>query len=383
MRRRMNWVVIVGPSLLASTACGDPEGSDKQMLTAEPSAPSSGMPSSPTSPSNPDPTGSSPGPVVSPTLGSSSTPQVPPTSPAPGGGGTPPSMPSGTDTGMAAAGGESPAPMGGMPGVAGSGGSAGAGDAGMGGAAGGSNMTAGTGGQGGNLSAAGSGGSAPDRPKRVLLYHFSTLDIPSVPAQLGIYGEWMQEWGFEVDESDDPAVLTNDNLANYAAVGMINTCFSPFGQNQSGDGPEAQALSAFVQAGGGLFGAHCASVTFQGVTPVPLYNELLGGRASNQYFEGVSPCRTVAEHPVVTALPETFDYNGNLDATSFIAEDTTVLVQCNFGDGSVSDVPVSWVRTEGQGRVFFSSFAKVDGDLRDATIGEAHMKPAFAWVLWQ
>jgi type 1 glutamine amidotransferase len=164
---------------------------------------------------------------------------------------------------------------------------------------------------------------------------------------------------------------------------MINTCFSPFGEGQSGDGAEALALQAFVQAGGGLFGTHCASVTFQNVNPVPLYNELLGGRASSQNFEGSNPCTKVSEHPTVSALPDTFDYVGNLDATNFIADDTTVLVQCDFGNGSVTDVPISWVRTEGLGRVFFSNFAKVDTDLTNPTIGDAHLKPALAWVLWQ
>ena len=56
------------------------------------------------------------------------------------------------------------------------------------------------------------------------------------------------------------------------------------------------------------------------------------------------------------------DYVGNLDATNFIADDTTVLVECDFGNGSVTNVPISWVRTEGSGRVFFSNFAKVDSD---------------------
>ena len=45
---------------------------------------------------------------------------------------------------------------------------------------------------------------------------------------------------------------------------MINTCFFPFGANNAGTA-ESQALQRFVQAGGGLFGTHCADVTFQSV----------------------------------------------------------------------------------------------------------------------
>jgi type 1 glutamine amidotransferase len=233
----------------------------------------------------------------------------------------------------------------------------------------------------GNAGSAGAGGGGADRPRRVLLYSFSTLDIPSVPAQLALYRQKLESLEFEVDESVDPGVFTDENLENYAAVGMINTCFSPFGQNTSGSGPEAEALRKLVQDGGGLFGTHCADVAFQGQNPPALYSELIGGRASSQYFDGTSSCRKVAEHPTVMALPETFEYEGNLDATDFIADDTIVLVTCDWGNGSGNDVPVSWVRSEGLGRVFFTGFAKVDGDITHETIGDDHILEGLAWVL--
>jgi cytochrome c len=220
------------------------------------------------------------------------------------------------------------------------------------------------------------------RPARVLLYWFSTLNIPSVPAQLDIFSDHLEELGYEVDRSVDPAAFSDANLARYAAVGMINTCFFPFGANQSG-AAESEALQRFLQEGGGLFGTHCADVTFQSVNPPPLYNQLLGGRASSSNFEGVSDCRTTAEHPTTAELPATFDYTGNLDGTNFIREDSVVLVKCRWGDAGNTDVAVSWVRSEGLGRVFFTNFAKVDGDLTNATIGEAHVIRGLSWVLWR
>ncbi len=245
----------------------------------------------------------------------------------------------------------------------------------------GGSATSGSAGSAGNAGNAGVGGAGPERPRRVLLYSFSTLDIPSVPAQLALYSQKLESLQFEVDESEDPSVFTDENLENYAAVGMINTCFYPFGQNTSGSGPEAEALRKLLQDGGGLFGTHCADVTFQGENPPALYSELIGGRASSQYYEGPSSCSKVAEHPTVTALPETFAYDGNLDATDFIADDTTVLVTCDWGDGSRSDVPVSWVRSEGSGRVFFTGFAKVDSDITHETIGDDHILAGLSWVL--
>jgi cytochrome c len=227
---------------------------------------------------------------------------------------------------------------------------------------------------------------APDRPDgsvrpaRVLLYYFSTLDIPSVPAQLSIFKQKLEGWQYQVDQSKDPAVFTDANLARYAAVGMINTCFYPFGANNAGSA-ESQALQRFLQAGGSLFGTHCADVTFQSVNPPPLYSQLIGGRANSDNFTGDSACRKLDDHPTIAALPDTFKYNGNLDNAAFVAADSVVLVKCKFGGGSGADTAVSWVRNEGPGRVFFTSFGKVDKDLTDATIGDKHIVAGLGWVL--
>src|SRR4051812_30188267 len=48
---------------------------------------------------------------------------------------------------------------------------------------------------------AGAGGASTSRPARVLLYSFSTLSIPSVPAQLDLLGQKLAQWHFEVHRS--------------------------------------------------------------------------------------------------------------------------------------------------------------------------------------
>jgi type 1 glutamine amidotransferase len=266
----------------------------------------------------------------------------------------------------------------GLGGTAGAGGSAGAsGDAGSSGTAG----SSGDAGASGTAGGGGTAGSGNDRPARVLLYHFSTLDIPSVPEQLDILAAKLESWNYEVERSDDPAAFSDQNLERFAAVGMINTCFFPFGANNSTGETEAQALQRFLQAGGGLFGTHCADVTFQSAASPVLYNRLIGGRASSEYFEGQSECRTDGEHATIAALPATFGYQGNLDNTNFIADDSQVLVRCTWGDGEGTDVAVSWVRMEGSGRVFFTGFGKVAADLTNETIGEDHILSGLAWVL--
>lgn len=226
----------------------------------------------------------------------------------------------------------------------------------------------------------GAGTDAPTLPARVLLYSFSTLNIASVPAQISILKAKLQGWNFTVDESKDPAVFTDTNLAKYAAVGMINTCFYPFGSGATGL-PESQALQRFMKKGGGLFGTHCAAVTYQSSNPPALYNQLIGGRGNNGSFDGTSSCRKMADHPSITGLPSTFNYVGNLDNTDFLAADTVVLVKCKWSGGAGTDVAVSWTRTEELGRVFYSNFGKVDADLTNTTIGDPHLIAGLSWVL--
>jgi type 1 glutamine amidotransferase len=250
--------------------------------------------------------------------------------------------------------------------------------------------TGGAGGTGGTTEAGTGDGSAPaadaasdgaTRPARVLLYTLGSSGVISgVPAQIAILKQKLEGWQYTVDESKEPTAFTDANLAKYAAVGMINTCFYPFGDNQPGT-TQSQALQKFLQAGGGLFGTHCAAVTFTSTTPPPLYNQLLGGRSGAGASEGATTCTKSGDHPTIAMLPETFPYTGNLDKNDFLKSDTTVLVKCKAQKTTDADIPVSWVRNEGAGRVFFTSFAKVDADLTNATIGDKHIIAGLGWVL--
>jgi type 1 glutamine amidotransferase len=216
-------------------------------------------------------------------------------------------------------------------------------------------------------------------PKRVLLYHFSTLVINSVPAQLTFLKNKLTEWGYENEDSVDPTKFTDDNLARYAAVAMINTCFEPFGAGKP-DKPQSEALQRYLQKGGGLFGTHCAAVTFQSAQPPALYNQLIGARGKGANTEQPSMCTKVADHPSTMMLPATFAYQGNLDNHDYVAPDSTILVKCKWSTGM--EVPTSFARTEaGAGRVFYTNFAKEDVDLKDANIGTNHILPGLAWVL--
>jgi hypothetical protein len=224
------------------------------------------------------------------------------------------------------------------------------------------------------------GGAEGGLPRRVLLYHFSTLVIDTVPAQLAFFKDLLAGWGYASDDSVDPGKFTDEGLSGYAAVAMVNTCFFPFGDGKDG-AAESAALQRFVARGGGLFGTHCAAVTFQSVSPPPLYNQLFGGQEGNGFFDGKSACRKVGAHPTIDALPATFDFTGNLDNNQFLFATTTVTLRCQWQGGAMRDVAVSWVRDEGAGRVFYTNLGKVATDLSDPLLGAAHIVPGLSWVL--
>lgn len=249
-------------------------------------------------------------------------------------------------------------------------------------AVGGMSQPSPTGGAGsaGEPSAAGTGGTAPSVQRRVLLYHFSTLTIDTVPEQLTLLRGALESWGYDVEESAQPQDIRADNLERFTGVAMVNTCFEPFGSGRPGDA-EATVLRAFVENGGALFGTHCASVTYQSAEPPHPYNQLLGGRGGDGYFDGESACKTVEAHPTTAALPSSFSYVGNLDNTDFLATDAKVLVRCQWSGGAKKDVAVSWYRTLGGGRVFYSNFAKTAADLRGETPSALHVLSGLRWAL--
>jgi type 1 glutamine amidotransferase len=206
------------------------------------------------------------------------------------------------------------------------------------------------------------------------------LVIDSLPMQLTRLRQKLEGWGYEVVISEDPSSLATDELTRFAAVGMINTCFEPFGVGQNGLA-EAAALKAFVEGGGGLFGTHCASVTFQSAEPPHPYNAVIGGRGGHGFFDGVSQCRTVSPHPSTEGLAASFTFDGNLDNADFVASDATVLVKCKWSGADMKDVAVSWYRTPGKGRVFYTNFAKEARDLEDESLGTRHILIGLGWVL--
>jgi type 1 glutamine amidotransferase len=219
-------------------------------------------------------------------------------------------------------------------------------------------------------------------PRRVLLYHYNSTPVAATtPQQIAFLKNQLAAWGYEVEVSEEPSDINAARLRTLSAVGFINVCFNPYGRGQTGEAQTA-ALAAFVEAGGGMFVTHCSSVAFQNASPPNPYADLIGGRSGRDNFDGASSCTTTPERHVSTAmLPATFRYSGNLDNADYLSPDAKVLVRCMWSGGKQLDTAVSWYRTPGKGRVFYTNFAKVDSDYSSATIGAAHIVSGLGWAV--
>jgi type 1 glutamine amidotransferase len=189
-------------------------------------------------------------------------------------------------------------------------------------------------------------------PARVLIYTKTngTVHVSGIAGAVASFKAGLGALGIMVDAASDPMVFTETNLARYAGVIMVSTSGAPFGT--PGAAP-MDALSAFVKKGGGLAGFHAASSTDYGVTSP--FTVLLGAETKDQGggFR-MSDCFPESSNPSVAKLPmpwhvaneEFYTFNGLNPANQ-------VVLRCNPSTGT-EKIPISWVRQEGAGRVFYS-----------------------------
>lgn len=119
-------------------------------------------------------------------------------------------------------------------------------------------------------------------------------NIPNSVAMIERLGE---EYGFNVDASDDPGQFTRDNLRQYDALIFSNTNNETFDTEE-----QREALKWFVQQGGGFVGIHSASGSER---DWPWFSRLVGGN-----FERHAPIQdftaevTDRTHPSTSFLPD-------------------------------------------------------------------------------
>jgi type 1 glutamine amidotransferase len=293
--------------------------------------------------------------------------------------------------GSAAAGTSGAGPTGGAGAGAESGQAGGAGPTGAGGAigTGGSSAGAGSTTDAGGTAAAGGGndgGLASDAThadaggttimdawhgNKVLLYTRSTGFVHgSTPTAAAAIAKAATAAGLLPEISADPAKFTPAQLAQYAAVVLIATAGEPLGSPGT---TQIQALVDFVTAGGGLVAIENANHSYE---TSQVYMALMGGDFNGHSGYGPDTCYKDGNHPSVMRLPDSFPVVDEIYYFSKFRVDNQVVLRCGSDKR-----PISWVRTEGAGRFFYTALGHDDSIWMKPPLVDGHVLPGLLWSM--
>ncbi|MDB4982827.1 MAG: glycosyl hydrolase, partial [Myxococcales bacterium] len=273
---------------------------------------------------------------------------------------------------------------------------------GSGGAAGGRDGAAGSTPDGGAAGSPVDGGSHPDGggSSKILIYGVTTgfrhgsitAAANAITAAAATHGLTTEIVGAtNATNVADPTKLTAQALAGYGAVILLANSGEPFGYPAT---TEIQNLVDYVKNGGALIGIedadHCYT-GFNGHPATPAYINLIGNTFSG-HPGGVAAatCTTVGTNPSVMQLPATFGVTDEIYATSNFRADNQVVLTCVSSGASTPTVrPISYVREEGAGRVFYTALGHpdalwtgpMDAKAANTRLVENHVIPALLWAM--
>jgi len=175
-----------------------------------------------------------------------------------------------------------------------------------------------------------------------------------------------------------PADFAPGALAPYAGVVLLATSGQPLGAPGT---PQIQALIDFVEAGGGLVAiedaSHCYDSDFPPVSAP--YIALIGGDFNGHTGFGPGTCATVGNHPTTAMLPPTFAITDEVYYFKDVAADIQVVLECE--NPGAAPRPISWVRTQGAGRVFYTALGHADPSWTTGPLVPDHVLPALLWTM--
>ena len=304
------------------------------------------------------------------------------------------------------------------------GGAAGGGTTGAAGAATGTGGAAGTTGSAGTTGAAGTGaggsatggtgaldagtGGATDAGKpptdasgstKVLIYGVTTgfrhgsitAGANAITTALATHGLTTELVGTtDATNKADPTKLTAQALAGYGGVVLLAMSGEPFGYPAT---TEIQNLVDYVHNGGALVAVedadHCYDGQFNGHPESLPYVNLIGNDFSG-HPGGVAPatCTTMGTNASVMQLPATFGTTDEIYATTMFRADNQIVLVCK-SSGDTMMRPVSYVREEGAGRMFYTALghddarwtAPMDAKAANSRLVENHVVPALLWAM--
>lgn len=230
----------------------------------------------------------------------------------------------------------------------------------------------------------------PKQPRRVLVFYrcegFIHTSIPH--ANFAVQEMGRKTGAFEVDLADSYDVFTTERLQQYDCILLNNTTGMRFPESS-----QQNAFLDFVAAGKGLAGFHAASDNFG---RHPECRALVGGQFNGHPWGAGGLWAFKLDDPA-HVLNQAFEGKGfwHRDEIYQYKPDSyegpkvlRLLVSLDMNQDAVSgrikdgprEVPVSWIRRAGEGRVFYTNFGHREDTFQNPAIVK-HMLDGIQYAL--
>lgn len=199
-----------------------------------------------------------------------------------------------------------------------------------------------------------------------------------------------KEHGYEVTPSKDGGYFTPEKLAEFDAVVFYTTGdLTTPGTDKQPPMPKngKETLIQFVESGKGFLGLHCASDTFHGPKngPTDPYIKMLGGEFEHHGAQQDAKILVADKNFGPIKDLEDFHFTEEWYILKNFAPDLHVILIQDTPSMSgkeykaLKPYPETWARTQGKGRVFYSSMGHRE-DVWKKPIFEKVLLGGLAWV---
>ena len=220
--------------------------------------------------------------------------------------------------------------------------------------------------------------NAPAQSSRgaILIYSGTTgYRHDSIPAGIEAITTIARQRRLAVVASEDPAIFSADSLRRFRAIVLLSCTTDP--KNPASEwlvGDRRTALQDFVERGGGVLAIHAAADSHYNW---PWYGKLIGGRFARHPSGTPTGTIRVAATGETRQRTDEWYYFDDYDPTSKLL---VTLDPTSIGEKDVNPNPMSWTRTVGRGRLFYTAMGHTKESYSEPWFLR-HIASGFDWVL--
>lgn len=210
----------------------------------------------------------------------------------------------------------------------------------------------------------------------ILIYSGTTgYRHDSIPFGIDAITAIAKRRGLAVVASEDPSMFSTATLHRFRAVVLLSCTTNP--KDPASEwlvGDRRTAFRNFVEQGGGVLAIHAAADSHYNW---PWYGKLIGGRFE-RHPSGTprGTIRSIATGETRQRTDEWYYFN-DFDPTSKLL---VTLDPASIGERDVNPKPVSWTRTLGRGRVFYTAMGHTKESYSEPWFLQ-HIADGLDWVL--